>query len=125
MPLTTYLFILISVAMSALAQIILKTGMSNLGIGASMAARRWGEAAWQVATNPWVMLGLSMYFLSALVWLMVLARVQVSFAYPFVGIGFILTMLMGWLVMGDAMSMQRVVGTLLIAGGVVLIARGG
>ena len=50
---------------------------------------------------------------------------DVSFAYPFVGIGFILTMLMGWLALGDLMSPSRVVGTLLIAAGVVLIARGG
>ena len=70
-------------------------------------------------------MGLTLYFLSAVVWLLVLSRVEVSFAYPFVGIGFILTMLLGWLAMGDTMSLARVAGTLLIAGGVVLIARGG
>ena len=91
----------------------------------SLSQKRWGDAAWLVASNPWVVLGLALYFLSAIVWLLVLSRVDVSFAYPFVGIGFILTMLMGWLALGDLMSPSRVVGTLLIAAGVVLIARGG
>ena len=125
MRLSTLLFIFVSVAMSALAQIVLKTGMSSTNIGPSLTARRWGDAAWLVATNPWVVLGLTLYFLSAVVWLIVLSRVEVSLAYPFVGIGFILTMLLGWLVIGDTMSVSRVAGTLMIAGGVVLIARSG
>lgn len=122
---STFLLIIGSVAMSAFAQILLKTGMSDLHIGASLAARRWGELALQVGTNHWVVLGLALYFLSAVVWLGVLARVEVSFAYPFVGIGFIFTMLLGWLLMGDTINLQRAAGTLMIAGGVVLIARGG
>ena len=69
--------------------------------------------------------GLGLYFLGAIFWLFVLARVEVSFAYSFVGIGFFLTMVFGRLVMGDDRNMQRVVGTMLIAGCAVLIARGG
>lgn len=125
MRLSTLIFILVSVVMSASAQIVLKLGMSGANIGPSLSQKRWGDAAWLVASNPWVVLGLALYFLSAIVWLLVLSRVDVSFAYPFVGIGFILTMLMGWLALGDLMSPSRVVGTLLIAAGVVLIARGG
>ncbi|MBA3588010.1 hypothetical protein [Methylibium sp.] len=125
MQASTFFLIIGSVAMSAFAQILLKTGMSNAQIGATLASRRWGELALQVGTNQWVVLGLLLYFLSAVVWLGVLARVEVSFAYPFVGIGFVFTMLLGWLVMGDALNVQRVAGTLLIAGGVVMIARGG
>jgi len=125
MRLSTFLFILVSVAMSASAQIVLKLGMGSANIGPSLNDRRWGEAAWLVATNPWVVSGLTLYFLSAVVWLLVLSRVEVSLAYPFVGIGFILTMLLGWLALGDSMNLTRVAGTLMIAGGVVLIARGG
>ena len=62
---------------------------------------------------------------SAAIWLLVLARVEVSFAYPFVGIGFIVTMVLGWWLMGDSIGLQRLAGTLLITAGVVLIARGG
>jgi len=125
MRLSTLLFILASVAMSAAAQIVLKLGMNGANIGPSLGGRRWGEAAWLVVTNPLVGAGLALYFLAAIVWLLVLSRVEVSFAFPFVGIGFVLTMLMGWLLLGDSLSLARVAGTLLIASGVVLIARGG
>ena len=121
----TFALILVSVAMSAMAQVLLKTGMSRGDVSASLGHQPWVASALLVATNPWVLGGLLLYFLSAAVWLLVLARVELSFAYPFVGIGFILTMILGWWLMGDNVGLQRVVGTLLIATGVVFIARGG
>jgi multidrug transporter EmrE-like cation transporter len=118
----TIVLILLSVALSSAAQLLLKTGMSAPGLGPTMGERRWTELLPLVFGNGWVLLGLATYFLSAVVWLAVLARVQVSFAYPFVGIGFILTMLLGWWLMGDSLNGPRVAGTLLIASGVALIA---
>lgn len=122
---TALLLIVASVLMSALAQIVLKAGMTNSSVAQSLASGvRWSSVA-VVAGNPLVLLGLAMYFASALVWLIVLARVDVSLAYPFVGLGFIVTMLLGWLVHGEALTLVRVAGTLLIVGGVVLLATRG
>jgi len=125
MSLSTLFLILGSVAMATTAQLLLKVGMSDAGVRALIDGRRWGGVALNLTQNPWVVAGLSLYILGAVVWLLVLARVELSFAYPFVGLGFIITMLFGWWFLGDALSMQRVLGTLLIAGGVVLVARGG
>jgi multidrug transporter EmrE-like cation transporter len=74
--------------------------------------------------NVWVIAGLALYFSAAVVWLFALARIEVSMAYPFVGLGFILTMILGKFLMGDAVTAARLVGTLLISIGVVLVARG-
>lgn len=119
------ILILVSVLMSAVAQVLLKTGMSQPSVVASMADGRWNNIAVKVATNGWVIVGLALYVASAVLWLAVLARVEVSFAFPFVGLGFVVTMLLGWWLMGDNLGLQRVAGTLLVVGGVVLIARGG
>lgn len=51
-----------------------------------------------------------------------LARLDVSMAYPFVGLGFILTMLLVFFVLGESLSTMRIVGTLLITAGVVLVS---
>ena len=123
-PASTFVLILTSVGLSALAQILLKTGMSKADIGSSLAQQRWSDSFLLIASNPWVVSGLVLYFVSAAVWLLVLARVEVSFAYPFVGLGFILTMVLGWWLMGDSIGLQRAAGTLLITLGVILVARG-
>jgi multidrug transporter EmrE-like cation transporter len=77
-----------------------------------------------ISTNLYVIGGLTLYFASAAVWLLVLARVDVSFAYPFVGLGFVVTMLLAFFINGEVLSTAKVIGTLCIALGVAIMAQG-
>lgn len=114
--------ILVNVLLTSLAQVILKAGMSADSVQASLTqGARW-STAWTVGTHPWVVVGLAMYFASAVIWLLVLARVEVSLAYPFVGLGFVITMLLGWWIHGDSLTGMRIAGTVLIAMGVAVLA---
>lgn len=121
---SVFALIVVSVLMSSLAQIVLKAGMSSSGVAQALAGDSRLSALISVTTSPCVIAGLCIYFGSALVWLLVLARVEVSLAYPFVGLGFIVTMLLGWWVHGDMLTPMRIAGTLLIACGVVVLSRG-
>ena len=111
-----------SVACSSFAQLGLKIGMSKPMVSQAIAQGGWLQIALGIGLNPWVVGGLTLYFFGAVVWLFVLAKVQLSFAYPFVGLGFILTMFLGKFVMDDDLSLQRLVGTLVVVVGVLLIA---
>lgn len=123
MPVSVLLVILASVTMSAVAQILLKSGMSSFRIAQALETGRPGQIAVEVWTSPWILGGLGLYFLGACIWLFALAKVQVSQAYPFVGIGFIITLVLGKLLMGDDVTSVRVAGTIMVAVGVALIAR--
>lgn len=116
------LILLASVLLSSTAQIVLKTGMSQTDVALAVESGSHLDAALAVFLSWWIITGLALYFSAAVVWLFALARIQVSMAYPFVGLGFILTMLMGKFLMGDAVSAARLAGTLLISVGVVLVA---
>lgn len=120
---TVALLILANVLLTSIAQILLKGGMSSPKVVNGLAAGFGWSTVTIIAGNPLVMIGLAMYFLSAVVWLVVLSRVQVSLAYPFIGAGFIVTMLLAWLVYGESLSWARASGTLLIAIGVAVLAR--
>ncbi len=109
--------IITSVAMSACAQLLLK-----MGVGAARAGSG-ASAGLTYLLSPWVVAGLALYGLGAMVWLYVLARLPLSAAYPFVGLGFILTMVLGSVALGESLSVLRVAGTLLIAIGCVLVSR--
>ncbi len=115
--------ILINVLITSLAQISLKAGMSSARVLDSLAQGPRLHSACIVATDPFVVLGLGMYFGSAVLWLLILSRAEVSLVYPFVGLGFVITMFLGWWVHGDTLSLYRVGGTLLIVLGVVVLAR--
>lgn len=114
--------ILFSVALSAGAQIVLKTGMSSPAVQAALAGGNRIEALVSIATSWGVVLGLAMYGFGAILWLFVLARIDVSKAYPFVGLGFILTMAMGYFLLAEPVGAMRLLGTVLVAAGVYLVA---
>jgi drug/metabolite transporter (DMT)-like permease len=115
--------ILASVSLSAVAQLVLKLGMSGGRVQRSLAGESLIGNLAVVATDGRVLLGLFLYGVGAILWLWVLARTDLSFAYPFVGLGFILTMLFGFFFLGEPMGLARVSGTLLIVAGVVLVSR--
>lgn len=120
MTLRLFLLILASVSLSALAQLALKIGTTAAASGRS--AGMGGEIGGLVQ-SPMIIVGLGLYGVGALLWLFVLGRAPLSLAYPFVGMGFILTMLAGAFWLDESVSLARIVGTLLIATGCVLVAR--
>ena len=121
---TPYAMILLSVALSAAAQVALKAGMTSVGVRQALAGGLTPISLLQVAFSPLVMLGLLFYVLSAAVWLGVLSKMPVSSAYPFVALAIVLTSLLGRLFFHDAFTLPKILGTLLIVGGVVVLAKG-
>jgi uncharacterized membrane protein len=114
---------LASIGMGAVGQVLLKAGMMHEAVRAAIAAGGAVGVARTVALNPAVLGGLGLYGLGTLLWLAVLARAELSQAYPFVGLSFVLTALFGWLLFGDAITIARVMGIALIVAGVVLVGR--
>lgn len=112
--------IVVSVAISALAQIALKSGMSSVSVQKTLGASPW-ETLSAALTTPSVLAGLGLYGAGALLWLYVLARVDVSVAYPFVGLGFVLTAAFAILILGEPVNALRLAGTGLVVAGVVLV----
>lgn len=119
----TLIIALLSVSLSVAAQFSLKAGMSSAEVRAVM-AQSLGPATTAVAVlaNRFVLGGFALYGLGAMVWLNVLSSWEVSKAYPLVGLGFCLTVLVGWL-LGENVTPARATGVLLICLGVVLVGR--
>lgn len=119
-----FLLIATSVLLSSAAQIALKTGMSSTQVISAINSDNKFIAVQAIICNLHVLGGLFLYFTSAAVWLLVLAKIDVSTAYPFVGLGFIITMLLAYLINGEPITIAKICGTLFITIGVSLIARG-
>ncbi len=124
MNITLILYILFSVSLSAIAQLVLKAGMSGFSSAGIFNKPLTLGTVWLVFTNWFVLGGLLLYFTSALVWLYVLSKVDVSVAYPFVGVGFIITMLSGYYFFYEPLTLVKVLGTLMIGVGIICITRG-
>lgn len=118
--LATLTLILLSVGLNAAAQLFLRAAMrSGLPVGLSPLA-----TLLDIGLRPGILGGLACYGFSLLLWIYVLSRTDASFAYPFLGLGFVIVALAGFLLLGEPLSPRKVLGTLIIAGGVVVLAGG-
>jgi multidrug transporter EmrE-like cation transporter len=115
--------ILIAVSCTAFAQISLKYGMSGESVQTALASGGLTRVVLAVTTSPMVWFGLFLYASSAVVWLFVLAKLQVSVAYAFVALGFLLTMLLGCFVLDEPLTLRKLTGTALVMLGIWVVTR--
>lgn len=114
--------ILLGVLLNAFAQIALKQGMRTIGHFA-FSLENILPVGTRVFLNPFVLAGLLAYVVSVLVWLMALSRVEVSYAYPLLSVGYIVAALAGQILFHEALTPVRWAGILVICLGVFLVTR--
>jgi drug/metabolite transporter (DMT)-like permease len=114
--------ILLDVLLNVAGQLSLKFGMSKIG-NFALSAANLPPVFLQAAFNPYVILGLFCYGLGFLVWLIVLAKAEVSYAYPMISLGYVLTALLAWQLFGENVTFIRMAGILVTCLGVFIIAR--
>jgi hypothetical protein len=86
--------IVISVLLSAAAQLLMKAGMSTAAVRQTLMFGNGPVAlALVIAQSPRVLLGLCSFAISVIAWLLILAQVDVSQAYSFVSLGIVITAL--------------------------------
>lgn len=120
---TSILMILVSVTIAVTGQFMLKSGMNSVGRIGADGLHNLSQTVGKVATTPLVVGGLTLYVLSAVIWLVVLSRERLSFAYPLIGVSYIVVVFLSRLVYGDEVSPLKWVGVLLISAGVVFVTR--
>ncbi|MFM8944873.1 MAG: small multi-drug resistant family protein [Actinomycetota bacterium] len=114
--------ILFSVGLAALAQITLKAGMNQVRDGFGVVGLG-ADSLRAVATTPTVWLGLVLFGLSAVVWLGVLSRASLSFAYPFASLTYVVIVVVDRFVVGQSVPAGRWAGVAAIVTGILLVAR--
>ncbi|MBF0525589.1 MAG: 4-amino-4-deoxy-L-arabinose transferase, partial [Deltaproteobacteria bacterium] len=84
--------ILLGVLLNAVAQILMKAGMIKIG-HFEFSLANLVPVGIKTFTSPYVLVALACYVISVLVWLAALSKVEVSYAYPLLSIGYIVTAL--------------------------------
>ncbi|MEP7311778.1 MAG: EamA family transporter [Pseudomonadota bacterium] len=114
---------LLCAVLTAAAQVALKAGVSNPALAGLISSGNTWEFVLRCATIPMVAVGMVLYCASAVLWLLVLARAQVSFAYPLVSLGFVFTAAYAYFALHEPLSAFRIAGIAFIVLGVVFVAR--
>lgn len=115
------ILILVSVLLNCSAQLLMRKGMLVNGEIEGMGNLL--TAIPHMITNLYLWGAMVCYAISIVVWMVVLSKVEVSYAYPFLSIGYVLSAVAGYLWFAEHISPVRIVGIVVICIGVVLISR--
>jgi drug/metabolite transporter (DMT)-like permease len=114
--------ILFTVTTNAAAQIMLKRGM--MGVGAlDASADGLVMTVFRVLFNPFVFLGLCVFVISMASHRYVLSKVELSFAYPFLSLAYVIVTAYAFFVFREDVGLLRIAGIAFICVGTVLIAQ--
>lgn len=114
-----FILILTAVVIGVTGQLIIKKGVLSLGgIGGGGLLAFFLRAAF----SPWIVGGILLYVLGTAVWLILLTKVDVSYAYPMLSLGYIFVLLFSFVFLHEPLTAIKFLGTLLIVIGVSLIA---
>jgi len=115
-------YILISVVAGAAGQVLLKKGMGSMG-PLTLSIDQLGNILWRIGTNPYVVIGLAIYVTGTVFWLTALSRVDLSYAYPFASLSYIVMLIASWQLFNENITVLRLLGTLVVCLGVFIISR--
>ena len=116
------IYILVAVLASAVGQLVLKKGMGSMG-ALTLGVGQLGGILARIVASPYVLLGLAIYACGTLFWLVALSRVDLSYAYPFVSLSYVVMLVASWLLLDEQISLLRIAGSAVVILGVLLISR--
>ncbi|MFN2556526.1 MAG: EamA family transporter [Nitriliruptorales bacterium] len=122
---STIIILFAAIALATGGQLLLKAGMNRVGTISDLAAvGGLIPLALRVLTTWQVVVGLAVFGLSAVFWLVTLSRVPLSTAYPAVSLSYVLILAFSVIALGERPSIAVWTGALLIMLGITLIGIG-
>ncbi|MGQ9631411.1 MAG: transporter [bacterium] len=115
--------VLLYVVLNATAQILLKMGMSS-----QILSVRGGDAfslIFKVILNPKLIVGILLFGLSFLTWLIIVSKEELSYAFPIVvGLGYAAIVILSFIILKENIGFLKLIGIGLIGIGIIFIFRG-
>lgn len=107
--------IIISVFIGAIGQIAFKYGAMQM-------VAEPGNTLLEKIKWP-IVLGLGLYGISTILWIIALKKVELSYAYPMVSLGYVLVFIASYFLFNEPISWLRMGGIVFIMAGIVLVAK--
>lgn len=115
----TYFVLSLAIILNAVANILMKVAMLKQEKTTDIVT-----LVTQSLTNPVLFLGIISFGLALVAYCYVLAKINLSIAYPLMtSLGFLIVILASWLFLGENISKLQIVGFFCIIAGVWMVAR--
>lgn len=115
-----YLFIFGTISFTVYGQLILKWKIDQYG---SLPEQGFDKVIFlfQLLLNPWILSGFLSAFVASLFWMAAMTKFDISYAYPFMSLSFILVFIISILLFGEPVTGKNVLGMALVVLGIIIM----
>jgi multidrug transporter EmrE-like cation transporter len=114
-----YVYIFCTVLFTVYGQLVVKWQVSKAGAFPVDAADKMLFLLYLVI-NPWIISSLIAAFFALLCWLAAMTKFELSYAYPFMSLAFVLVLFLSALFFKEAITIPKVLGLTLIVAGIIV-----
>ena len=118
-----YSYIAATVAFTVYGQLILKWRIREFGPLPPGVLQKLGFLLFALC-DPLILSGIFAAFLASLAWMAAMTKFELSHAYPFMSLNFVIVLVLSVWLLGEPLALAKIVGVGLIVLGTVVIARG-
>jgi len=117
-----HLYIFIMILLTVYGQIILKWRIKKYGALPELFIPKLLYLL-KLIIDPYIFSGLVGVFIGGLFWMAAMTKLQLSYAYPFIGLTFILVLLLSVVILKEPLTVYKVIGIVLIVLGIFISSR--
>jgi multidrug transporter EmrE-like cation transporter len=117
-----FLYIALTILFTVFGQMVIKWQVS----GAGEFPPEFGDKVmfiFRLLLNPWVIASFAAAFVASLTWMAAMTQFELSFAYPFMSLAFVVVMILSIMFLGEQLTWTKIAGTLIIIFGLIIITR--
>ncbi len=119
----SYVYILLTILLTVYGQIAIKWQVLKVGSLPEGTAEKIIFML-QLLLNPWIVSALAAAFLASFFWMAAMTKLQLSHAYPFMGLTFVLVLLASGFFFNEPVTLLKVIGVALIVLGLAVASQG-
>jgi uncharacterized membrane protein len=117
-----YVYILLTVLLTAYGQVVLKWRMNALGELPAPLGEKFLFLV-KIIFDPFIFSSFFAAFLASLTWMAALSKFALSFAYPFMSLAFLVVLVCSYFFLHESITVQKVIGMVLIVAGLIIASR--
>nr|WP_294934549.1 EamA family transporter [uncultured Flavobacterium sp.] len=118
-----YLYIVGTLFFTVFGQVVLKWRIGHLGIGLPEGMMDKIIYLIKLIFDPFIFSGFVSAFVASLFWMAAMTKFEITTAYPFMSLAPAVVFLMGVLFLGEAFTLGKVIGLVLIILGTVVTVK--
>jgi|tagenome__1003787_1003787.scaffolds.fasta_scaffold20344923_1 multidrug transporter EmrE-like cation transporter len=117
-----FIYIALAIALTLYGQLVVKWQVNAIGRAPSGLDQNL-SFLFRLLTNPWVISGFAAAFGAAMVWMLAISRLDLSYAYPFMSLTFPSILLLSYVLFKEPVNQGNIVGIAFIVVGIIIHSR--